>query len=66
MGDTYPNQHLEVVVRCYLYRWKVERKPGDSGMPNVRCFAVQLVMRLSSVAFGSPVGLSFMEALLCM
>ncbi len=36
MGDTYPNQHLEVVVRCYLYRWKVERKPGESGMPNVR------------------------------
>jgi hypothetical protein len=23
-------------VRCYLYRWKVERKPGESGMPNVR------------------------------
>ena len=36
VGDTYPNQHLEVVVRCYLYRWKVARKPGESGMPSVR------------------------------
>ncbi|KAK9825397.1 hypothetical protein WJX81_000403 [Elliptochloris bilobata] len=34
VGDTYPNQHLEVVVRCYLYRWKVTRKPGESGMPS--------------------------------
>ncbi|KAK9916760.1 hypothetical protein WJX75_006642 [Coccomyxa subellipsoidea] len=34
VGDTYPNQHLEVVVRMYLYRWRPSRKPGTSGFPS--------------------------------
>ena len=36
VGDTYPNQHLEVVVRAYVYRWRPGRKPGTTGLPNVR------------------------------
>jgi hypothetical protein len=42
VGDTYPNQHLEVVVRAYVYRWRPGRKPGTSGLPNVRhCWALR-------------------------
>ena len=36
MGDTYPNQHLETVVRVHFYRWRPKRKCGESGYPTVR------------------------------
>lgn len=35
VGDTYPNQHLETVVRVHFYRWRPKRKPGQSGYPTV-------------------------------
>jgi hypothetical protein len=35
VGDTYPNQHLETVVRVHFYRWRPKRKPGQSGFPTV-------------------------------
>ena len=28
VGDTYPNQHLEVVVKAYLYKWRHPRPAG--------------------------------------
>ncbi len=36
VGDTYPNQHLETVVRVHFYRWRPKRKCGESGYPTVR------------------------------
>ena len=59
VGDTYPNQHLEVVVRCYLYRWKVARKPGESGMPSVR--ASHAPVDGSGLGFPAKWKLSMME-----
>lgn len=35
VGDTYPNQHLETVVRVHFYRWRPKRKPGETGYPTV-------------------------------
>jgi len=31
VGDTYPNQHLEVCVKAYLYRWRPQGTAGRSG-----------------------------------
>ena len=36
VGDTYPNQHLETVVRVHFYRWRPKRKCGESGYPTVK------------------------------
>ena len=30
VGDTYPNQHLEVCVKAYLYRWRPQGGGGGS------------------------------------
>ena len=37
VGDTYPNQHLEVCVKAYLYRWRPRgggAAPGTSADPS--------------------------------
>ncbi len=61
VGDTYPNQHLEVVVKAYLYRWNPTHHPKGCGMPPV---GIPILLRgvFFTVCFVSHVGPELQEA----